>query len=209
MDKFKKNKVFVQIGTYNGRDEFNDFVKMYTPSKVILVDPYKPMRKEIFKNYSDIPNVFVESVAITEINKGMVTLVHPENKNPKSTSQSFYNECFSLLPMNDWGTSLKSFEAPSMTFTELCDKYELTHIHFLQIDTEGYDAEIIKSIDFNRIKIDVIRYEDWSFPVRAFTRNGEKYIRYGINGMKKVKQLLTYQGYTVERERENWVAVKK
>lgn len=46
-----------------------------------------------------------------------------------------------------------------MTFMELCEWYEITDIHYLQIDTEGYDAEIIKSIDFAKVNIDIIKYE--------------------------------------------------
>ena len=92
---------------------------------------------------------------------------------------------FSLLPMDDWGNDFVEIEAPSMTFNDLCDKYEIRHIDFLQIDTEGYDAEIIKSIDFTKIKIDTIKYEIWHFPVECFKRHGEKGKEYGWAGMKR------------------------
>ena len=46
-----------------------------------------------------------------------------------------------------------------LTFDELVRQYDVEHIDLLQIDTEGYDAEIIKSIDFSKIKPSIIRFE--------------------------------------------------
>jgi FkbM family methyltransferase len=46
-----------------------------------------------------------------------------------------------------------------LTFDELLSEYDVEHIDLLQIDTEGYDAEIIKSIDFSKTKPSIIRFE--------------------------------------------------
>jgi len=88
----------------------------------------------------------------------MVKLVIPHLSDPNKTINGLHeygHSLYSLIPMDDWGNEFLSIEAPSMTFEKLCDKYRLTDIQFLQIDTEGYDSEIIKSIDFSKINIDV------------------------------------------------------
>lgn len=204
--KLEKNKVIVQIGTYNGCDEFNCIVRNMKPSLLILVEPNKELNAEILSNYKGVENVFIENVAITEVTQGLVSLVHPANKERKNGQ--YYNECFSLLPMDDWGTDFKSITVYSLSFMDLCKKYNITNIHFLQIDTEGMDCTIIKSIDFKKIHIDILKYENWSFPEDCFTRHGDKKKGMGINGMNQVKNLLEYLGYTLDNGKQDIIAVK-
>ena len=111
--------------------------------------------------------------------------------------------------MDDWGNDFHEITAPSMTFNELCGKYGITDIGYLQIDTEGYDAEIIKSINFTHINIDIIKYENWSFPVSCFTRHGEEAKKYGVNGMTDVIYLLKGMGYNISKEKSDYVAIKE
>ncbi|OFZ56845.1 MAG: hypothetical protein A3D92_18725 [Bacteroidetes bacterium RIFCSPHIGHO2_02_FULL_44_7] len=47
-----------------------------------------------------------------------------------------------------------------MTLKDLLQKYNITDIDLLQIDVEGYEYEIIKSIDFNVIRPKIIHYEN-------------------------------------------------
>jgi hypothetical protein len=52
------------------------------------------------------------------------------------------------------------------------DEHEVSHIHYLSIDVEGAEFEVIKSIDFDKVFIDVIgfenNYEDVSIPIIEF-----------------------------------------
>ena len=201
----EKNKVFIQIGTNDGYDDFNNIVKTYSPSKVILVEPNKHLNKKINEAYSGIDNVFLENLAITDINKGVVKLVIPKNNSfGRSVNGVNYGDPsasggFSLIPMDDWGDDFETIETDSMSLNDLCEKYEINDIHYLQIDTEGYDSEIIKSIDFSRLKIDIIKYEWWGFSEDAFKRYGDKSKLYGLNGMNYVSNLLESLGYTVNK----------
>jgi hypothetical protein len=44
--------------------------------------------------------------------------------------------------------------------------------------------------------------------VKSFTRHGKDYIKYGINGMHRVQQILTSLGYTINKEKADYVAEK-
>ncbi len=46
-----------------------------------------------------------------------------------------------------------------ITFDDLLKKHKISHITYLQIDAEGYDFEILRSIDFDTMKPDMLRYE--------------------------------------------------
>ena len=80
---------------------------------------------------------------------------------------------YSLVPMNDWGVkeTLQEFKTTSITFDTLCKNYEITKIDYLQIDTEGFDTEIIQMIDFTKYVINTIRYEKWQFDSSCFTEH--------------------------------------
>ena len=51
----------------------------------------------------------------------------------------------------------------------ICRENNLSHIHYLSIDVEGGEFEVIKSINFDNIFIDVIgfenNYNDTSIPI--------------------------------------------
>ena len=46
-----------------------------------------------------------------------------------------------------------------ISLDKLIDKYSVSKIDLLQIDTEGYDYEIISNMDFSRIKPRIIHFE--------------------------------------------------
>ena len=206
MQKEKQDKVLVQIGTYDGchdNDRFNEIVKGMSPSKVILIEPNKALNDKIWSNYAGVDNVVLENVAIVaEENKGMVQLVYPKNNvDGVSVNGIHYGDHnFSLVPMDDWGDDFEELETPSMTFNELCRKHKLAHIHYLQVDAEGYDAEIIKSIDFSKVNIDIIKYEYWPFDETCFTRHGNKAKLYGASGMQSAEDFLKFLGYSVTKD---------
>ena len=52
--ELQKNKVFVQIGTNDGFDEFNSIVRQYEPSLVILVEPNKLLNDRINYHYQGV-----------------------------------------------------------------------------------------------------------------------------------------------------------
>jgi len=203
MVSVKENKVLVQIGTYNGgtvEDDFDKIVKQSSPSKIVLVEPNALLNDLIWKNYAGVNNVFLENVAIiAEDEERVVQLVYPKNNvNEVSVNGIHYGDHnFSLIPMDNWGNDFEILEVQGISFNRLCKKHGLTDIHLLQIDTEGYDAEIIKSIDFGKINIDIIKYEYWPFAENCFTRHGDKAKLYGRNGMVTVRILLESLGYTV------------
>jgi hypothetical protein len=46
-----------------------------------------------------------------------------------------------------------------MSLEKICDLYNIIYVNYLSINSRGDEFEIIKSINFNKIFIDVIRFE--------------------------------------------------
>lgn len=55
------------------------------------------------------------------------------------------------------------------------DENKISHIHYLSIDVEGAEFEVIKSINFDKVFIDVIgfenNYDDTSIPIVNYLRS--------------------------------------
>lgn len=129
--------------------------------------------------------------------------VQPERKQGNYT---YRHSHFSLLPMNDWGEKKHMIEMKcnnSITFNTLCSNFNIREIDYLQIDTEGFDSEIIKSIDFNKHKIQVLRYEKCDFGTECFSKyhDNDKH-KYGKNGMNAVKCELSNYTLTDIKDRD-------
>lgn len=214
--KIKENGVFLQIGTNDGNDDFIKIVKENEPSKIILVEPNNLLNDKIKENYKEIKNYVIENYAITSDNLGTVELVIPKN-NPSTGKSvngvSYGDQHFTLVPMDDWGGDFEKIKSESISFNNLCKKHNIDHINYLHIDTEGYDSEIIKSIDFDNIKIDIIKYEFWPFDENCFKRHGEKSNLYGDNAMVFLSGFLKEKGYELKEEidwsgSKNIIAIK-
>jgi hypothetical protein len=92
-----------------------------------------------------------------------------------------------------------SFKAQTITFDTICEKLNIKDIEYLQIDTEGFDSEIIKMIYLDKYNIKNIRYEKWGFSTECFTKynSDENLNNYGIEGMKLVEQKLLKYNYNL------------
>ena len=198
-------KVFFQIGTNNGNDLFRDLVIKSKPDIVILVEPNEALVNEIKKNYSNIENVFIYNKAIYYNDDESLELYIPAKNGIMGTradNNHIYTDVnFSLLPMNDWGNKndMVKMHAKSITFDKICSFHDITNIDYLQIDTEGFDTEIIKMIDLSKYKIHKIRFEKWGFNPDCFTdHNTERAKELGENGMQNAINKLIKYNYTLQ-----------
>jgi FkbM family methyltransferase len=198
------SKVFFQIGTNNGNDLFRNKVKQAQPNMIILVEPNKTLINEIKENYRDIQNVNIYNYAIYYNNHETVELYIPSKNGIMGTMADnriiYSDEHFSLLPMNDWGKKddMVKFTAKTITFDEICKKHNITEIDYLQIDTEGFDTEIIKMIDLSKYKINQIRFENWGFDTKCFTDYHKDLANeLGINGINIALDKLRKHNYNI------------
>ncbi|NDA89330.1 MAG: hypothetical protein EBY20_00215 [Alphaproteobacteria bacterium] len=86
----------------------------------------------------------------------------------------------------------------SITFDETCRLHNITTIQYLQIDTEGFDSEIIKMIDLSKYTITNIRFEKWNFNPECFTKhNNDLSNELGMNCVNSVINKLKMHSYSI------------
>jgi FkbM family methyltransferase len=163
----KREFFFVQIGAYDGlkSDPIQACVRERSWSG-ILVEPQPDAFERLKRNYANIPNLTFENVAIAgcegtlplyRLRDEYAHLFHDDHR----TLSSFDREHVTkhLTERVDAGHALESLQVKCITLSNLLAKHGVKTIDLLQIDTEGYDFEIIKTIDFRETKPQIIRFE--------------------------------------------------
>jgi FkbM family methyltransferase len=166
---------FVQIGAYDGltNDPIYPFVKHYH-WKGILIEPQWEAYQRLKENYRDQKHLIFLNIAIAEqdgfqdfyrIRDGVSGL--PDwSKQIASFRLDVITKHKDGVPEYGITETIPNIEdlieverVKCITFNSLLDRYRLQQIDLLLIDTEGYDYNIIKGIDFKRIKPSIIYYE--------------------------------------------------
>lgn len=58
------------------------------------------------------------------------------------------------------GGSSKVITTPTRRLESICDELQIKHINYLSVDVEGAEFSVIKSINFDKVYIDVIDFEN-------------------------------------------------
>ena len=155
---------FIQVGGNDGIsfDFLFDFVTS-RKSKGVIIEPIPVYYNELHNNYMKYPDILT-------VNKA----VHPEKE--KENIYKIKDE--NLRDYPDWAKGIASFNKQHLSkiITDLSDAHIeelevqcdtlmnitspfLNDIDYLQIDTEGFDYEVLKQIDFNKYFPSIIKYE--------------------------------------------------
>ena len=76
---------------------------------------------------------------------------------------------------NIMGSTTEIIKVNTQKLETIFDKNNITHVNYLSIDVEGAEFEVIKSINFDKVFIDVIGFEnnytDVSVPIVKYLEN--------------------------------------
>ncbi|MBY0360176.1 MAG: FkbM family methyltransferase [Candidatus Obscuribacterales bacterium] len=156
---------FVQIGAADGISNDPLFHLIKTKKwKGILVEPVPYLYDKLQHNYADCTDLIFENVAIS--NKEEIRdFWFPQNINGQpewfyqlgSFSRDVILKHADAIP--DLDKMIDRVSLPCISLSSLLKRNKITKFDVLLIDTEGYDFEIIKQIDFSFCKPKIIIYE--------------------------------------------------
>ena len=179
--------VIVQLGAYIGNSDNDPLFNFLThlpsrqaPSRqapshqAILVEPVAAFFSQLQNNYRHVPGVHLENVAISDTpgtapfyRLGVDPVAHGYPDWLSQLSSLKDERMHSLWEQYEADPAIQAFylkhriteEVPCLTFDQLAQKHALNQVDLLQMDVEGYEFEILKTIDFNRWNIRFINYE--------------------------------------------------
>ncbi len=73
------------------------------------------------------------------------------------------------------GSTTEIVRVPTKKMATILEEHNVTRVHYLSIDVEGAEFEVIRSVDFDKVFIDVIGFEnnyyDSSIPIIEYLQN--------------------------------------
>lgn len=156
---------FVQIGACDGVsfDPIHQFVARNRKRvRGLVIEPLPDLFRQLRQNYRDFPGIVSINCAVHNTAREMLLYrVDPGR----------------LADLPDWARGIASFDpqhhgrlgipsdcmrtetVPCRTLAEILQAHPLPRLDLLQIDTEGYDAEILLGFDFQAMRPAIIRFE--------------------------------------------------
>lgn len=167
---------FVQVGAHNGGsgDPLAQSIRRLGLDG-ILVEPQNLQFDELSRNYADQPKLILERAAIASrdgtatlykvkpafwLEQGFPAGADSEISSLKREQIRRHVEIFGGSALAERETEYLETEAvPALTLGSLLAKHSVTHLDLLQIDTEGFDYEVLKMVDFATMPPALINFE--------------------------------------------------
>jgi len=167
-DLKKEQVFFFQIGANDGikDDPIHNFV-IANKWKGILVEPLPGPFSMLQKNYAAAHDrLLFENVAVSNKSGELPFYIvsNTENLNYRFdfTAFSSFNKEVLVKNFKDYPEIVEHIEEikiKTTTIHELLAKHAVSQVDLLLIDTEGYDFEILKTIDFSNFRPDLLIFE--------------------------------------------------
>ena len=161
---------FVQVGAHDGTqlDPLREAI-LGSRWTGVMVEPVPYVFDRLALRYGDHPRLALENVAIAEADgTEPFHLLRQADHDEEEEVWRWYDALGSfrrevvmshehLIP--DIAERIETIEVPCVTFDTLCTRNGLDHVDVVQIDTEGYDLQVLELIDVPRLRPCLVLYE--------------------------------------------------
>jgi FkbM family methyltransferase len=169
---------FVQIGANDGVQEDPCYAWIHRfPWQGVLVEPQPKLAAGLREMYRERAKITIEQAVIAD-RPGQLDLHYLKESAgvPAWATGIASLDYASIAAHRDkipgFDAAIAKATVPAITLHDLLERHRINSLDFLQIDAEGYDARILATVDFRRIRPPVIAYEDCnlSYEERAACR---------------------------------------
>lgn len=213
IDLFSKNKkdvFFVQVGANEGHtgDPLYRHIRL-KGWKGILIEPQKEVFKQLVKNHKHNPGLIFENVAISndsEPKEFFFIEKTPDLPDFVTKLSSFERRVTEDVLTKFPNAKVKSVKIPCTTIQELVKKHQVNKVNLMLLDTEGFDYEILKTVDLKALDMDMIVFEhrhlnaaDQNEAIRTFKKLGYSVFKdeYDTIAFKNDELAAAYKDYLV------------
>lgn len=163
--KKKKNIFLVNIGANDGltNDPLRELV-ITKKWKGLMVEPIPYIFERLKKTYKNKKGILLENAAVSNVN-GTTNFWYIEKTRELRSGEDqigSFDKKIVLKSIEECNFSKKHLikgEIRCLTLKKLLTKHKIKKIDVFSIDTEGFDYEIIKQIDFKKFKPQLIIFE--------------------------------------------------
>jgi FkbM family methyltransferase len=165
-----KNGFFMDVGAHDGITINNTlYFEKHNGWTGVNIEPIKSVYDKLVKNRPNSINIncavcnndgtsqFIRNIGYSEMLSGLENMYDKRHVERLESERSIHDVKTEIITVNT-----KKIET-------ICEEYSINRINYLSIDVEGAEFDVIKSINFNKVYIDVIGFEnnypDTSIPI--------------------------------------------
>ncbi len=159
---------FVQVGAYDGVmfDPLRPLILAHG-WRGILLEPQPDQFAKLTQNYRDQPQLILKNAAIDRRDGEKIlyrasdayfaNFQRADELEWVRSAATFDRAAFEKVPHIEG--HIEEVPVEGISFDSLFEQTDFGHVHLLQIDTEGFDYEIIKMFDVAKRKPEIIHFE--------------------------------------------------
>ena len=156
-----KNGVFMDVGAHDGISINNTlYFEKYNNWTGINVEPIKSVYDKLVINRPKSININsavcnTDGTAEFICNTGWTEMI-------SGLKDNFDQRHFQRLERENkqMGSKTEYIQVNTKRIETILNEHNIDHIHYLSIDVEGAEFEVIKSINFDKVFIDIIEFEN-------------------------------------------------
>ena len=156
-----KNGIFMDVGAHDGVDLNNTLFFETTHNwSGVNIEPIKDVYDRLVTNRPKCINL---NLAVSDTDGKEEFLSHVGYTEMLSGLKSEYDKRHIERIEREqkvMGGKSETIIVETKTIETICDEHNIKHIHYLSIDVEGGELKVLKSINFRKVFIDVIGFEN-------------------------------------------------
>lgn len=199
-----KKIVIIEVGANDGKtgDPLYEIIKRNPEGCAILIEPIPYLFNQLKQTYSDCDHCIFENIGIAAESGEMsifyadanARLSMPELPHYFKELASFDRSRISNL-LGEKGKEFLCEElVKTMPLKALMNHHSINHVDLLQVDTEGYDFEVLKTFPFDTTRPQVVCFEHCHFT---------------SDDRSASRQMMAQNGYHVEQWGKDFICIKR
>ncbi|HVX18978.1 MAG TPA: FkbM family methyltransferase [Acidimicrobiales bacterium] len=164
-----RDAAFVQVGANDGeqRDPLRHEIQT-TSWHGLMIEPVPYVFDRLRRNYGGHDRITLVNAAVADEDGSRTLYYLPESDDDglpqwydalASFREDVLRKHVEFIP--DIDERIASMDVPCRTFDSLCAEHALATVDVIQIDTEGFDWEVIKLIDLDRYRPTLLMFEHY------------------------------------------------
>lgn len=174
MCKVTEEVKFIQVGANDGvyGDPLRKFIINH-PWKGILLEPQPEIFRKLQANYGSVQDRLEFRNCAIGLDGTGVTMYRKrednDSDNTYASSVASVNANVVAGQLHAKRATLEAVNVPSVTLDTLIEETGFADFHLLQIDTEGFDYQVLSTIDLRKFKPYLIQFEHGHLTPDAIT----------------------------------------
>jgi FkbM family methyltransferase len=188
---------FIQVGANDGR-RYDPIYELVTQHRLagLAIEPLPDVYAQLKNTYSKFPKVSTANFAIHRTDKE-VTLYRVR---ADADVVDWAHGIASLDPSHHHLSQIRSDlivaeKVPALSLKEVFERFGIQKLDFLQVDAEGYDAEIIRMLLETDVRPNIIQFE-------------HGYGNMSANTFFELLRLLMESGYLIAMQNDDCIAYR-